>query len=142
MVNWSTHEQELIQQFSGKRYETVLREIPEDNKRWKCWTCYTILNNSDLINNKCPVCGEVYLQQMCPLDHNGCQHDLVARIEICPVCHLELCPECGCHDVAAVSRVTGYLSNVAGWNNSKRAELNDRVRVNLAAEGQFHRVHS
>jgi hypothetical protein len=142
MVNWSLEEQKLIQQFAGKKYETVLNEIPENERKWKCHTCYTILKNTELINKRCPVCGETYLQRMCVLDHNECKHDIVASIEICPICHQPLCPICGCHDVAAVSRVTGYLSNIEGWNASKQQELKDRIRNNLGPYGEMHRVHS
>ena len=140
MVNWTARENEILRQYSGKKFDTVLREIPETERKWKCHSCHTILNNSDLIDKKCPVCGEVHLQQMCPMDHNGCQHDIVGTIELCPICKQVLCPVCGCHDVAAVSRVTGYLSNVEGWNNSKRAELKDRVRSNLSHDGEMIRV--
>jgi hypothetical protein len=132
MVDWTAHEREQIQQFSGKPYETVLREIPDTDKKWKCHTCWTILKNHELLDKKCPVCGETYLQPMCPLDHNGCRHDLVARIEICPVCNQVLCPECGCHDVVSVSRVTGYLADYNGFNSAKKQEIADRMHYTVA----------
>jgi anaerobic ribonucleoside-triphosphate reductase len=43
-----------------------------------------------------------------------------------------MCPICGSHDVAQVSRITGYLGDVAGWNAAKRQELKDRVHVEVA----------
>ena len=43
-----------------------------------------------------------------------------------------ICPECGSHDVSQVSRVTGYLADVAGWNQGKQQELKDRARYNVA----------
>jgi hypothetical protein len=130
MVDWSAAELNIIQQFKGKRYETFLKEIPVNERRWKCHTCFTILNNSDLIEGKCPICGEIHIQQMCPIDHNGCGHTISEGIEYCPVCGKNICPQCGDHSVVSVSRVTGYLSDISGWNNAKKQELKDRVRYN------------
>ena len=140
MVTRTQTELEIIQRFSGKDYDTVLREIPEDQRKWKCFTCMTILKNSELIDKKCPVCGENHLQQMCPVDHNSCSHTIIERIEYCPVCKQAICPECGDHSVVQISRVTGYLQDVSGWNNSKKAELKDRIRSNLSSDGEMIRV--
>ena len=95
-----------------------------DIQRYKCHTCHTIVNV-----NPCPVCGETHLEKMCELDHNHCHHEIIAGIAYCPRCGQAMCPECGSHDVTQVSRVTGYLSDVSGWNEAKRQELKDRVRV-------------
>jgi anaerobic ribonucleoside-triphosphate reductase len=38
------------------------------------------------------------------------------------------CPSCGSPDVEHISRITGYLQAVSGWNNAKRQELKDRKR--------------
>jgi DNA-directed RNA polymerase subunit RPC12/RpoP len=132
MVNWTTQQLDQIQQFSGKKYETVLNEISDDKRRWKCFTCKTIFDNSDLVNNTCPVCGEHHIVQMCPMDTiNGCEHSVADGIADCPVCHQPVCPVCGGnHSVITISRVTGYLSSVDGWNNAKKAELKDRMRYN------------
>ena len=130
LVNWNADELRIIESAQNKDYKTVLKEIPEEKRKWKCHTCYTILKNSELIDKKCPVCGEVHLAQMCPLDHNGCPHTIVETIEFCPVCNQVLCPACGDHSVVAVSRVTGYLADVSGFGNSKKQELKDRVRTN------------
>jgi hypothetical protein len=129
MVSWTTEEQLIINNAQGKKYETVLKEIPDEKKRWKCHTCYTILKNSELIDKKCPVCGELHIVQMCPLDHNGCPHTIIDKIEFCPVCGKVLCPLCGDHSVVAISRVTGYLADVSGFGTSKKQELKDRVRT-------------
>lgn len=132
MVNWSAHEQEIIQQFTGKDYRTFLNEIPENERKWKCWTCKTILKNSELVEGKCPLCHETHLIQICPLDTvNGCEHTISNGIATCPICNQPICPICGSnHSVATISRVTGYLSNVEGWNAAKKAELRDRMRYN------------
>ena len=40
------------------------------------------------------------------------------------------CPSCGSEDVDHISRITGYLQAVSGWNSAKRQELKDRKRYN------------
>lgn len=130
MVQWTDVELQIIRNAEGKSYKTVLNEIPEDKKKWKCHTCYTILKNSELIDKKCPICGEPQLIQMCPLDHNGCGHDVVSSILICPVCAQPVCPVCGDHSVVAITRVTGYLQDLSGFNAAKKQEVRDRVRTN------------
>jgi anaerobic ribonucleoside-triphosphate reductase len=40
------------------------------------------------------------------------------------------CPNCGSSDVDHISRITGYLQAVSGWNNAKKQELLDRRRYN------------
>lgn len=44
---------------------------------------------------------------------------------------LDKCPKCGSTDVQHLSRITGYLQAVEGWNAGKRQELRDRKRVNI-----------
>lgn len=36
------------------------------------------------------------------------------------------CPQCGCHEIKRVRRITGYLSTVDRFNDAKVAELRDR----------------
>ncbi len=43
------------------------------------------------------------------------------------------CPSCGSDDVDHISRITGYLQAVSGWNSAKRQELKDRKRYNELA---------
>jgi ribonucleoside-triphosphate reductase (formate) len=38
------------------------------------------------------------------------------------------CPNCASEDVEHISRITGYLQAVSGWNGAKRQELSDRKR--------------
>ncbi len=38
------------------------------------------------------------------------------------------CPSCGSTDVEHISRVTGYLQAVSGWNSAKQQELEDRKK--------------
>jgi len=44
---------------------------------------------------------------------------------------LDKCPKCGSKNVQHLSRITGYLQAVEGWNAGKRQELLDRKRVNI-----------
>ncbi|WP_316967098.1 anaerobic ribonucleoside-triphosphate reductase [Candidatus Methanocrinis natronophilus] len=41
---------------------------------------------------------------------------------------LEDCPRCGSDHLEHLSRVTGYLQSVSGWNEAKKQELKDRNR--------------
>lgn len=56
---------------------------------------------------------------------------------ICKSCHRvspllnESCPHCGSKAVTYWSRITGYYSNVEGWNSGKLRELRDRYRISL-----------
>ncbi len=45
----------------------------------------------------------------------------------------ESCPNCGSKDVDHISRITGYLQAVSGWNSAKRQELKDRKKYNELA---------
>jgi anaerobic ribonucleoside-triphosphate reductase len=49
----------------------------------------------------------------------------------CPECGKPMCPVCNRHNVTQLSRVTGYISTVGGWNAAKQQELKDRKRYNL-----------
>jgi len=53
---------------------------------------------------------------------------VVDLIATCKVCGNPMCPDCSNHNVHQLSRVTGYLSNVSGWNAAKKQELKDRNR--------------
>jgi anaerobic ribonucleoside-triphosphate reductase/intein/homing endonuclease len=44
---------------------------------------------------------------------------------------LEKCPRCGSNEVQHLSRITGYLQSVDGWNKGKRQELLDRKRYDI-----------
>jgi ribonucleoside-triphosphate reductase (formate) len=45
----------------------------------------------------------------------------------------ENCPNCGSDEVDHISRITGYLQAVSGWNSAKRQELKDRKRYDELA---------
>jgi ribonucleoside-triphosphate reductase len=40
----------------------------------------------------------------------------------------DVCPRCGSNHLEHMSRVTGYLQAVSGWNEAKKQELRDRYR--------------
>jgi hypothetical protein len=79
----------------------------------------------------CLECG-LPLVPLCPEAH-ACTCAVLVQpgIAHCSTCGKPVCPGCGSHDVSQVSRVTGYLSDVAGWNKAKRQELLDRQRVDF-----------
>lgn len=89
---------------------------------FKCPTCFLILSNKE-----CPVCGDTTIE-MCKADHVcTCRDEISAGTKFCSLCSKPICP-CGSHDVVQISRVTGYLADVAGWNAAKKQELKDRQR--------------
>ena len=45
------------------------------------------------------------------------------------------CPNCGSTNVEHLSRVTGYLQDVSGWNAGKQQELKDRKRYKVGEVG-------
>lgn len=152
MVAYNAREQTIISHFKEfqprrdsrmSKYEQYLQLIPNNQKRYKCWTCNNILDFEDLIDGKCPVCKDENnnaLVEKCPIDHNGCGHDITEGATYCPVCGQPTCGVCGDHSVVVISRVTGYLSDTSGWNKAKQQELKDRVRVNLNASNEMIRV--
>lgn len=76
-------------------------------------------------DNPCPVHAWVAFNE------KKCAHETVANIAQCPICDQPMCPDCMNHNVHQLSRVTGYISNVSGWNAAKRQELKDRVRSDV-----------
>lgn len=134
MVSWSPAQTELIVQYRAENAPSRenLTAIPSGSRRYKCYQCHLILRPEHLLEGGlCPSCQEsAALVQMCPLDHNRYSHTIVERIEYCPLCGEPICPECGTHDVMQMSRVTGYVQEVKGWNTAKQQELKDRARYN------------
>ncbi|MDI6718995.1 MAG: anaerobic ribonucleoside-triphosphate reductase [Methanomicrobiales archaeon] len=120
-MDWTPEQRALAEKYRG------LKEIPVEERRYKCYSCHHVVDRIP-----CPECGEVSLEIMCPLDHCECSHDIVTGIEYCPLCGAAVCPSCGSHDVVQISRVTGYMQDVSGWNAGKQQELKDRVRYTVA----------
>jgi ribonucleoside-triphosphate reductase len=44
----------------------------------------------------------------------------------------ECCDNCGSSNIEQLSRVTGYIQSVSGWNAAKKQELADRMRYGSA----------
>jgi len=106
-----------------------------DANKYKCHTCKLVLTEEQLVNGNCPQCQSNYaLKEMCSRDNITCSHDIVDGLAYCPECGEPMCPECGCHDVSQISRITGYIADVAGFNAGKAQELKDRHRVNIDDE--------
>ena len=100
------------------------------SRRYKCNICFVVMKEELLDEDgNCPLCHKP-VTEMCPVGPVRCDHDMVEGVAFCDVCDAPMCPICGCHNVAQISRVTGYISDVGGWNESKRQELKDRVRYN------------
>lgn len=97
---------------------------------FKCHNCKLILEESELEFGKCPICKGNTIA-MCENDNGSCSHGIVGGTKICDICGEFICPKCGAHDVTPISRVTGYLSPIHGWNKSKQQELIDRTRYNV-----------
>jgi DNA-directed RNA polymerase subunit RPC12/RpoP len=106
--------------------------MSEKTQKYSCYTCHCHFE-LDIADKKpkCPECGEIYIQKRCAADpFRGCHCALTvnAGIKYCDVCGKVVCPTCGDHDVLVLSRVTGYLQDVSGWNAGKQQELRDRFR--------------
>jgi len=43
----------------------------------------------------------------------------------------ERCPNCSSENVRWWSRITGYYTDVSGWNEGKKKELLDRYRITI-----------
>jgi hypothetical protein len=102
--------------------------------KFKCELCKHILDESDLEDGLCPDC-HTKPACMCKADKGICSHpgeDQFGIIAYCPECSRPCCPVCGSHDVMILSRITGYIQDVGGWNSAKAQELKDRDHYNVA----------
>jgi hypothetical protein len=110
-------------------------------KRLKCPACYAV-GYADQITNYggkdgkqplCPDCG-LELAELCARDHPcTCTHTVTIGNAYCQTCGEAVCPYCGSHDVVQISRVTGYMQDISGFNAGKRQEVKDRKRYNPVA---------
>ena len=60
-----------------------------------------------------------------------CRRQQVPNTAACPLCGNPCCPDCMNHVVQQLSRVTGYLQIVSGWNEAKKQEFKDRTRYEI-----------
>ena len=145
-MEWSPYQLRIIKFFRGENWTSEmppprandewLKTLPLQARRFKCHDCHTIFNVDEVdVDGSCVKCHGHHLVPMCPLDHCHCNSMTgkpIIGIEYCPVCGNIICPCCGTHDIAGISRVTGYMQDVTGFNEAKKQELKDRVRWNLS----------
>lgn len=130
-----------------------LRDLPDNQSLYKCPHCKYIfnINNAGMANilailsgkwfSFCPICKRNDSELLCKVDSYSlflkrqgikCRNgESIAGVELCPICNHSICPQCMNHNVIAVSRVTGYMGVVDGWNNGKKQELLDRQHYNI-----------
>ena len=131
-------ENSIVLSYVGMKYNDILESIPLVDRRYKCHTCYYILNQPQLKEGRCPICGEKQLEPMCPIDNVDFIKDIHESIEICPLCDKPIDPITHNHNVVAITRVTGYLQDFSGFNAGKQQEVKDRVRNNIDEKGECH----
>jgi hypothetical protein len=113
--------------------------------RLKCPACYEVAFKDEVTtfggkDGNQPLCSDCELEMvpLCKNDHKcTCIETVHQGMLYCPDCGHPVCPGCGAHNVEVVSRVTGYLSSVGGWNAAKQQELKDRHRVNVGVSLMF-----
>ncbi|MHC1625257.1 MAG: anaerobic ribonucleoside-triphosphate reductase [Methermicoccaceae archaeon] len=80
--------------------------------------------------------GKEFTKENCPVRNYARVHGSCMKpqsgIAVCPVCGEFYCEECGSHQVIPISRITGYLQDVSGWNAGKREELMERKRFMIS----------
>jgi rubrerythrin len=135
------------------KYE-MLRGLPENTTLYKCQQCRYVYDirqsryndsSSNLrkhITKFCPHCDSENPILACKVDAysiylklkgmNCRTGEVIAGTELCPICNDPICPNCYNHSVVSLSRVTGYVQDISGWNNGKRQELKDRQRYAIA----------
>ncbi len=75
-------------------------------------------------------------KEECPIHlygayHNKCCKAVNPGIKNCELCEKPICSACLNHNVQQLSRVTGYMSSVEGWNSAKLHELKNRKRYDI-----------
>lgn len=98
----------------------------------KCTSCFTMsIPDIEVLGGACPVCSAQSLKMQCIEDHVcSCTFEIQPGVHYCPKCGKPICL-CGSHNVEVISRITGYLSSLEGWNSAKQQELKDRNRVTV-----------
>jgi rubrerythrin len=142
----------MVNNIREEKYDH-LRNLPDNQSLYKCPHCKYVFNiNHDGMANIliilkghwvafCPSCGMNDSKCLCKVDaysvylklrgKNCMNGELIPGTEICPVCDRSFCPQCMNHNVIALSRVTGYMGDINGWNNGKKEELKDRQHYNI-----------
>jgi anaerobic ribonucleoside-triphosphate reductase len=60
--------------------------------------------------------------------------ETISGTSTCHECGKPMCPVCNRHNVTQLSRVTGYIGDVKGWNAGKQQELKDRKRYYMPGQ--------
>jgi len=102
--------------------------LPKQEFIDRCLAWMDEFNDGEQINIDDPV--KCPLSKWVEYNHHACGRDLVGGILNCPICGQPMCPDCSNHGVTQLSRVTGYIQDIAGWNAGKKQELADRVKNN------------
>lgn len=137
----------------------ILRDLPDNESLFKCHRCKSIfdiysggmhvlmaLSGKDGVI--CPECKSDSTDLICKVDaysiylklsgKEKCREGIVINgTDICPICKTSMCPTCHNHSVVSLSRVTGYIQDVSGWNEAKKQELLDRKRYGFGKSSQL-----
>lgn len=130
----------------------ILRDLPGNESLFKCHRCKAVfdiysggLHILIALSGKdgviCPECKSESTELMCKVDSYSvylkirgfnCRQGVVINgTDICPICKTAICPECFNHSCVSLSRVTGYIQDISGWNEAKKQELIDRKRYKM-----------
>lgn len=144
--------QDTTQRIEREDIHEKLKELPENHSLFKCHICkyiFDIFSEAqgvailvaliDKSNIRCPRCNTENVELICKVDAysvylklkglvNCRQGIIISGTDICPVCKRAICPECFNHSCVSLSRVTGYVQDVSGWNAAKKQELIERKR--------------
>lgn len=138
-----------------------LINLPENTSIYRCNRCKYIFKPSFPTDNVemiimgstrkvCPLCEKEGVELLCKVDAYSiflkesniidCRKaTIIPKTDLCPVCKRSICPECYNHSCVSLSRVTGYIQDISGWNEGKKQELIDRKRY-LIEKGGTSRI--
>jgi len=94
------------------------KDAMKDDDKWD-----KIQNDFDTNPLVCPVHSYAKFHGLCKRATGGTSK--------CPICGHYMCPSCNSHKVDILSRITGYMQIVSGWNTAKKQEFEDRTRHDL-----------
>ena len=103
--------------------------LPKQQFIDRCKAWLDEFNDGNQLNIDNPVKCPIHIWVV--YNHKACGKDLVPNITNCEICGQPMCPDCSNHGVTQLSRVTGYMGDVAGWNAGKKQELEERQHYNL-----------
>jgi len=116
--------------------DIALLDLPRKEFIDACLAWIKEVNNGELFNTEMEIHPGEYVNNptTCLLHqwflHNDakCKNEMVSLTAQCVLCGNPVCPDCMNHNVDQLSRVTGYMAPVSGWNASKKQEFKDRIR--------------